>query len=38
MSNKPLPARLHPNENSLRGILIVIGLAAMTFGAMWWLH
>ena len=38
MSNKSLPPDLYPRQSPLRGMLVVIGLAALTFGAMWWLH
>lgn len=38
MSGNSLPPDLHPRQSPLRGMLVVIGLAALTFGAMWWLH
>lgn len=37
MSEKTLPSQLYPRQSSLRGIMLVIGLAALVFGAMWWL-
>lgn len=38
MSEKTLPSQLYPRQSSLRGMVLVVGLAALVFGAMWWLH
>jgi len=38
MSEKTLSSQLYPRQSSLRGIVLVIGLAALVFGAMWWLR
>lgn len=37
MSDKMLPTRLYPRQSSLRGMVLVVGLAGLVFGAMWWL-